>query len=145
MDKLKLSLFFLLTFWISGAAGQKIQIIGYGQIAAMPKVIQQKKARKFPWKKIFRPVKIFRKRISFWLKLSAATFLGLGFLFHVIDKSDLDLEGVFFEGVAYFFLSIFVLAVLFFAVLIIAFPIVILIRIFKEIKFGKRFRKCFKF
>lgn len=96
--------------------------------------------RKIRWKNIFRPIRIFKKRIRFWIIL----FSGIILPFVAIElfnvNVDFELEGpsgVFFGGFIFLLLLSTIL-------LVVSIPIVWTIRFFRELNWRKRFSKCSK-
>jgi len=111
-------------------------------IVTVTKPVIKKKKRKFRWKQVFRPFKIFKKKISFWwlLFFGIATLLGISFL--LLDNSSLNLEGIFVEAIFYLLAGIFSISAILTLLILITLPILFIIRIIKELKWSKRYEKC---
>ena len=98
---------------------------------------QNPSQKKFRWKHVFRPVKIFQRKLRFWLAIAAAGAVFLASFFFIADNSG-GLDGDIF----YVPFGIMVLAMAVVASILVALPIIFIIRFFKEIQWGKRYRKC---
>jgi len=101
-------------------------------------LVQQKKAKKrIRWKQVFRPIKIFKKKLKFWLLIFGVISLGLGTFFFVADRLG-GLDGLFFK----ILFGILATSTLLMLLCVLAIPIILIIRIIKEIKWSKRFSNC---
>jgi len=94
------------------------------------KKITKKKIR---WKQVFKPIKIFKKKLKFWLVVLGLVSLGLGSFFWLANFGG-GLEGWFFK----LLFGIFAVSTLLFTLSLLAIPVILIIRIIKEIKWSKR-------
>lgn len=101
-----------------------------------------KPKKKFRWKHIFRPFKIFKKRLSFWWLLFFGITTFLGTTFFLLDKSSIDLEGGFVEAIFYLLAGILGISAILTVLILVALPIIVIFRIIKELKWRKRYEKC---
>jgi len=108
----------------------------------------KKRRVKIRWKRIFRPIKIFKKKLSYWLVRCLGLFVVLGIFGYAIQEStkeDFDFDTDAENALAYTMIGIFFLSGIAVIVGLISAPFVYLIRFFKELKWRKRFKQCFKF
>lgn len=98
------------------------------------KKISKKKIR---WKQVFRPIRIFKKKLKFWLVVLGLISIGLGSFFWIADVNG-GLDGWFFK----LLFGIFATSTLLFLLSIVAIPIILIVRIIKELKWSKRFSIC---
>jgi len=139
----------LLSFGVnsSSSLGTSFSVKELLKTAAMakPKSKSKIKKKRFRWKRIFRPIKIFKKKISYWWFLFFGIASVLGISFYFLDRSNISLDGALYRAISWLFLSVFSLSVLIVLVILITLPIIFIVRILKELKWNKRYRKCFKF
>jgi hypothetical protein len=103
------------------------------------------KAEKFNWKRVFRPVKIFKRKVAFWCVAFLGIALILGLLFYVLDRTEASIDSDVMNVLLWILLGIFAISVLIVAVTLIALPIVMIIRIMEELRWKRRYRKCQRF
>lgn len=106
------------------------------KIKPSPSKVSQKKIR---WKQVFRPIKLFKKKIRFWMWWTLGIAALMSLIFLIADRQG-DAEGDIF----YFFAGLFLLSSLTFVLSLLLIPIIIIIRIFQELAWHKRYQRCFK-
>lgn len=119
------------------------------------KMVISKKSRvkvrkiKIRWKRIFRPIRIFKQKLSYWFYRLLGTFTLLSLLLFIGFKIDnaggLNLDPSTEDFLAWLGGGIYISAFLGLLASTLTAPIVYTVRLFKELKWKKRFLKCYKF
>jgi len=144
MNGLKLLLFLIVAYFPNCTVGQFSSFPIFGCVIQKKHITKKKKPR-IRWKRVFRPIKIFKKKISFWLSRFIGLMSVIGLVGYISDQLDTGLSGRFIEIVVGGVLGIFAIAAFATILILLALPIIIIVRIFKELKWGKRMRRCYDF
>lgn len=86
---------------------------------------------KFSWKRVFRPIRLFKRKIPFWLLW--ATLIGVAAWAIIGDT---------IENVDYILVGMVWVAFIALIVGILLYPIIFISRVIRELNWGKRYRKC---
>ena len=105
-------------------------------ISLEKEVKQPQKHQKFRWKHVFRPIIIWNKPLKKWLFYTTILGVSFGSLLYASADSLIELTDIF--G----FLALLFLALIIVALPVIASPFIILYRIYKELRWKNRYRRC---
>lgn len=101
---------------------------------------------KIRWKKVFRPIYIFKKRVAFWLGIFGSLLLLISLLGLLAERynyewswTSVNTDGTYLLAGAYLISATVVL------LLLLWIPMVWMYRIFQELRWKKRFNRCFGF
>ncbi len=115
-----------------------IPISNYVPRKSVPKTILVR------WNRVFRPIVIFKKKLSFWLLLMAGITLSAGLVIYLFTIWDADLDGLGYFTLR-FFAVLFLSAIVLIGILFLACPILLFLRIIQDMRWSKRFSRCTKF
>lgn len=103
---------------------------------------------KIDWKKVFRPIRIFKRKLSFWLVRLLGVALLLGLIGLAAEKSDTGLE-INSEVGGLILVGIFVGSSFLVLLMLLASPVVYLVRLIKQLRWRRRMKrgtsKCYDF
>ena len=134
--KRPISLLFVFTFLFSTATFSKSNSFFEPMISLEKEVKQPQKHQKFRWKHVFRPIIIWNKPLKKWLFYTTILGVSFGSLLYASADSLIELTDIF--G----FLALLFLALIIVALPVIASPFIILYRIYKELRWKNRYRRC---
>lgn len=142
---LLLSLLFSFNATLSTQSVQLFSDSDFLEILVLDQSVTKGKAvDEFSWKRVFRPIRVFKKKVSFWLLLlcsgSAICFLFIT----LIDRSNGGLDGFLYD-VSMVFGGLLLGSLTIIVFILLALPAIILVRIIEELNWGKRFSKCSNF
>jgi hypothetical protein len=134
--KRRISLLFAFTFLLSTASFSKSDTFTEPLISIQKQDNQPSIRQRFRWKRVFRPIVIWNKPLKKWLLYTSILGVSFGSLLYASAESMIGLTDIF--GL----LALLLLALLAVAIPLAASPFIILYRIYKEIRWKNRYRRC---
>lgn len=115
------------------------------QIVVESRPIKGAKKWKIRWKKVFRPIYIFKKRVAFWLGIFSGVLLVMSLLALLAQRYNYEWSWTSVNKDDTYLLALTYLVSAFVVLLLLLWiPIVWLYRIIQELRWKKRFNRCFR-
>jgi len=143
---LLLNCFLLIFMPLKAEVSSNIISYEFKEIVVESKVKKGLRKWSIRWKRVFRPIYIFNKRVIFWLGIVGGLFLFMTLLGYLARRYNYEWNptSVRTDG-TYLLVATYLTAVFATALLLIWVPIVWIYRIIQELSWEKRFNRCFGF